>query len=340
MPSPPLKQIGKYQLVDILGEGAMGVVYRAYDQVLNRYLAIKVMSASIGNNAQLRERFLREARAAGSLQHPNVVTIYDFGEEDDHLFIAMEFVDGVDLAEIIRRRDELALTTKLDIMIDMLNGLAYAHNRGVVHRDIKPANIRVTTDTRAKLMDFGIAYLQQSELTQSGVLVGTPQYMAPEQVSGGAITAATDVFAAGAVLYEFVSHRRPFEGETLHVILYNIMSTEPPSISEVMPKAPVGLDAVIRKALAKDPAARYDSAVSMSKALAGVRQGISPMMDAATLSLRTSHSPGGPPPATALRTSQIQGMIATEVARRQKRTTWTAIGGASAAVLATVHGRA
>jgi serine/threonine-protein kinase len=331
------KQIGKYQLVDVLGEGAMGIVYRAYDQVLNRYLAIKVMNSAIGNNAQLRERFLREARAAGSLQHPNVVTIYDFGEADDHLFIAMEFVDGEDLSAIIKRRQEIPITTKLDVMIDVLNGLAYAHNRGVVHRDIKPANIRVTTDTRAKLMDFGIAYLQQSELTQSGVLMGTPQYMAPEQVSGGAITAATDVFAAGSVLYEFLTYSRPFEGDTLHVILYNIMSAEPPSLSEFVPNAPAALGDVLATAMAKDPAQRFSSAVEMSKALAAARQRISPSLDAATITIRTSHVPSLPPPATALRSSQIQGMIAAEVAKRQKRTSWRLAGGGAVLALALLY---
>lgn len=335
MATPPLEQVGKYKIVDVLGEGAMGVVYRAYDQVLNRYLAIKVMNTAIGNSAQLRERFLREARAAGSLQHPNVVTIYDFGEADDHLFIAMEFVDGEDLSEIIKRRTDLPITTKLDVMIDVLNGLSYAHNRGVVHRDIKPANIRLTLENRAKLMDFGIAHLQQSELTQSGVLIGTPQYMAPEQVSGGAITTATDVFAAGSVLYEFLSYRRPFEGDTLHVIMYNIMSADPPPISDFIQKVPAALTNVLTRAMAKDPAQRYPSAVEMSQALVAARQAISPALDAATLTLRASSAPM-PGPATALRTSQIQSMIEDEVAKRQKRTTWRMLGLTAIAVGATL----
>ena len=206
MPNTPLKQLGKYQLTDILGQGAMGVVYRAFDPVLNRYLAIKVMSALIASDEQLRDRFLREAQAAGSLQHPNVVTVYDFGEADEHLFIAMEYIEGVDLAEMIERRDPLSVAAKLDIMIDALNGLAYAHSHGLVHRDIKPANIRVGDDHRAKLMDFGIARMgSAASMTQTGALLGTPQYMAPEQVTGAELTAAADIFAAGAVLYEFLT---------------------------------------------------------------------------------------------------------------------------------------
>jgi predicted Ser/Thr protein kinase len=345
MIADPLKQLGKYQLVDVLGEGAMGVVYRAFDRVLNRYLAIKVMSATIANDVQLRERFLREARTAGSLQHPNVITIYDFGEADGYLFIAMEYVDGEDLAAIISRREELDIAKKLDIIIDALGGLAYAHNRGVVHRDIKPANIRVNADTRAKLMDFGIAHLHKSELTQTGMLLGTPQYMAPEQVSGGAITAATDIFALGSVLYEFLTYTKPFEGETLHVILYNIVTIEPPPISRLLPSAPPALDKILAKALAKDPLARYQGAVEMANALSTARTALRPSGDAATVALRTSQTfrvqlptppsaqplTAGPVP-TMIRTSQIQGFIADEVAKKQRWALWLGIAGGAALV--------
>ncbi len=278
--------LGKYQLVDKIGEGAMGVVHRAFDPVLNRTLAIKVMSTVIASDDQLRERFLREARAAGSLQHPNVITIFDFGEIAEHLYIAMEYVEGYDLAEIITKRVPLALEAKLDILIDTLNGLGYAHSHGVIHRDIKPANIRVTVEGRAKLMDFGIAHLQASDLTKSGEMIGTPQYMAPEQVTGDPITPASDIFSLACVGYELFSNARPFDGETLHAVLFNIVSNDPPPLSDSVPGLPPDLDAVFATALAKDPKQRFESAAAMSRALLHVRDSIAPRRDTASLVLR------------------------------------------------------
>src|SRR5689334_18441324 len=179
-----LTRIGKYEVECVIGEGSMGVVYRAIDPLINRRVAIKVMADAVAQDAGLRSRFLREAQAAGSLQHPNVVTVYDFGEVNDHLYIAMEFVAGEDLEALLARRAPLTLPAKLDIAIDVLTGLAYAHRHGIVHRDVKPANIRIGEDGRAKIMDFGVARLEQSNVTQTGMMVGTPSYMAPEQVTG------------------------------------------------------------------------------------------------------------------------------------------------------------
>jgi serine/threonine protein kinase len=159
MAEPKISSIGKYRIIELVGEGAMGVVYRAIDPILERTVAIKVMNDSIARQDDLRKRFLHEAQAAGSLQHPNVVCIYDLGEADGHLFIAMEFVQGVDLERLIELGEPLSLQAKLDIIIDVLTGLAFAHKRGIVHRDIKPANIRVAEDGRAKIMDFGVAHL-------------------------------------------------------------------------------------------------------------------------------------------------------------------------------------
>src|SRR5687768_1995243 len=165
----------------------MGVVYRAADPVLNRPVAVKVMSDGLAQDEALRARFLREAQAAGSLQHPNVVTVYDFGETDGHLFIAMEFVQGADLEHLLRHNAPLSLAARIDIVVDVLNGLYYAHRRGIVHRDIKPANIRVDEEGHARIMDFGVARLATSDMTKSGIMMGTPNYMAPEQISGGDI---------------------------------------------------------------------------------------------------------------------------------------------------------
>ncbi len=281
------KELGKYQITDVLGEGAMGVVYRAYDPVLDRYLAVKVMSAVIASDTNLRERFMREARAAGSLQHPNVVTIYDFGEAGEHLYIAMEFIEGADLSEIIRRRDPLSLAQRLDIVIDALNGLAYAHGRGVVHRDVKPANIRVSAEGRGKLMDFGIARVNSSELTKSGEMIGTPQYMAPEQVMGGAVAATTDIFSMASVLYELLTYTRPFNGETLHAVLFNVVSEEPASILELDQQLPPALDTIIKRAHSKDPLHRYESATAFAKDLGSVRFALS-SGGGATMAVRPS----------------------------------------------------
>src|SRR3954466_351168 len=204
--------IGKYHIIELVGEGAMGVVYRATDSVLDRTVAVKVMNESIARQEDLRKRFLHEAQAAASLQHPNVVSIYDMGEVDGHMFIAMEFVDGVDLEKLLELGQPLSLQAKLDIVIDVLTGLTFAHKRGIVHRDVKPANIRVAEDGRAKLMDFGVAHLAASTITRTGQQMGTPSYMAPEQVTGGRVTPATDIFAVGTVLYELIAGSRPFGG--------------------------------------------------------------------------------------------------------------------------------
>ncbi|HSJ63356.1 MAG TPA: serine/threonine-protein kinase [Gemmatimonadaceae bacterium] len=289
MPDSGIAIVGKYRILDLVGEGAMGVVYRGVDTVLNRTVALKVMSESVARQQDLRDRFLREAQAAGSLQHPNVVTIYDFGEVDGHLFIAMEFVDGVDLERLLSAHEPLTLQQRLDIAIDVLTGLCYAHRRGIVHRDIKPANIRITEEGRAKVMDFGVAYLDSSRMTQTGMMMGTPSYMAPEQVVGGKITAATDIFAMGSVLYELLSGARPFEGSTLHNTLYKIVSEDPPPIREVMPGLPASLDRIVRKALQKDPSLRYQDSLEMADDLAAVRAELdAEHKTSSTVSLRRS----------------------------------------------------
>ncbi|HWH52558.1 MAG TPA: serine/threonine-protein kinase, partial [Gemmatimonadaceae bacterium] len=269
-PTRPTK-IGKYEVERLVGEGAMGVVYRATDPVLNRPVAIKVMSDALAQDTDLRERFLREARAAGSLQHPNVITIYDFGEVDGHPYIAMEFVAGSDLEELLARHVPLTVDHALDLMTGVLQGLGYAHKRGIVHRDVKPANIRVDDEGKARLMDFGVAHLTSSSMTRTGVMLGTPSYMAPEQIVGEKIGPATDIFSVGAVLYELLSGARPFQGDTLQSVMYKVLNEMPPSLAKVAPRAPPQLDRIVTRALAKDPADRYDSALEMANDLIAVR---------------------------------------------------------------------
>jgi serine/threonine-protein kinase len=288
-----LTQVGKYQILDLIGEGAMGVVYRALDPVLNRVVAIKVMGDAVARNDELRDRFLREAQAAGSLQHPNVITIFDFGEVDGHLFIAMEYLEGHDLEYILRQHVALSLAEKLDIAIDVLSGLAFAHKRGLVHRDVKPANIRVVEGGGAKIMDFGIVHLESSRMTRTGIAMGTPDYMAPEQVTGDRITPATDIFAMGSVLYELLTGARPFRAETLHSVMYKIVSEEPTPLDKVLPGLPRELLPVLARALAKDPAKRYATALEFANALTGVRATLAGEAPTTrTLSLRTSIDDG------------------------------------------------
>src|SRR5438093_7928249 len=213
------RRVGKFELHELIGEGAMGTVWKAYDSVIRRYVARKLLSRA-GRSADAQDRFMREARAAGALQHPNIVTIYDLGESDDQLFIAMELVDGRDLSSLIALSEPLALERKLDIVIEVLQGLSYAHERGVIHRDVKPSNVRIASDGSVKIMDFGIARLQSADVTGSGAIVGPPSYMALEQITNGAITPATDVFAVGCLLYELVGDRKPVDVETVQAIPY------------------------------------------------------------------------------------------------------------------------
>ena len=281
-------QIGKYKIQELVGEGAMGTVYRAVDSVIGRTVAIKVMNASIARQQDHRQRFLREAQAAGSLQHPNVVTIYDLGELDGHLFIAMEYVHGTDLERLMTGAEPLKLQSKLDIIVDVLMGLSYAHKHGIIHRDIKPANVRVGEDGHAKIMDFGVAHLASSDMTRTGIVVGTPSYMAPEQVMGGKAVPGTDLFAVGAVLYHLVTGSKPFEGPTLQSLFYRIVTDMPKPLDEVRPGLPTALNAILQKSMAKDPADRYETALDMANAIIAVRAELSGNAYASTASLTTS----------------------------------------------------
>ncbi|MBW8768852.1 MAG: protein kinase [Gemmatimonadetes bacterium] len=276
MTDPKIPDIGKYRIVELVGEGAMGVVYKATDSLLNRTVAVKVMNDAIARQEELRARFLREAQAAASLQHPNVVSIYDLGEVDGHLFIAMEYVPGADLETIERDKEaSLGLHEKLDIVIDVLTGLSFAHKRGIVHRDIKPANIRIAEDGRAKIMDFGVAHLASSKLTSTGASLGTPSYMAPEQITGGKTTPATDIFAVGAVLYELLTGELPFDAASLQNLFFKILTEEAKPVRELTSGLPTALERIVQKAMMKDAAARYQNALDMANDLSAVRASLS-----------------------------------------------------------------
>jgi serine/threonine-protein kinase len=322
MSSTEITAVGKYRILGQIGEGAMGVVYRALDPVLKRPVAIKVMSDAVARDESLRERFLREAQAAGSLQHPNLITIYDFGEVDGHLYIAMEFVEGEDLEDLLSKRVPFSLAQKLDILVEVLTGLSYAHKRGIVHRDIKPANIRIDIDGRARIMDFGIAHITSSSMTRTGVMVGTPAYMAPEQIVGGPVSPATDIFSVGAVMYELLTNAKPFEGDTLQTIMYKIVTKAPPDISAILPGLPPSLNTIVHRALAKEPSARYANAIEMANALSHARASL------------PDSSPGLPP--LSLRSS-IEHALAGEHAKakrakRRRTLTLSAVGAGVVAI--------
>ncbi|WP_206077500.1 serine/threonine-protein kinase [Massilia sp. HP4] len=262
------QQIGKYRLDAILGRGAMGVVYRAFDPLIERTLALKTVQHRLGDPEQTQEllrRFRTEAQAAGRLMHPNIVAVHEYGEASDLAYIAMEFVDGRPLSELVGQ-EPCPLPQVLAWMRDLLAALAYSHAHGVVHRDIKPANLLVTRDGRIKVGDFGIARIESSTLTQTGAMLGTPSYMSPEQFRGEAIDSRSDLFSAGVVLYQLLTGQRPFSGTTA-AVMQQVLTHTPPPPSRLNPLLPGALDAVVLGALAKAPEARFAGAAEFLQAL-------------------------------------------------------------------------
>ncbi|MCZ7566319.1 MAG: serine/threonine protein kinase [Burkholderiales bacterium] len=249
-----------------LGRGAMGIVYEAVDDVLDRPVAIKTinMSGDLAERADHEARFMQEARAAGGLSHPNVITVYDVGREQNVLYMAMELLDGEELRDLLGR-GRLPLATAVEIAAQIAEGLAFAHERGIVHRDVKPSNIMVMRGNRAKITDFGIARVRTSEVkTQTGLRLGSPRYMSPEQVLGQPVDARADIFALGVVLYEMLAGVPPFGGDDVQAIMYRVTTFEPPAPSRLNPAVPTMLDLVVARALAKDPARRYPGAEELA----------------------------------------------------------------------------
>jgi len=235
----------------------MGTVYEALDPVLNRKVAIKRMMPGFAEAPELRLRFLREAQAAGGLRHRNIVTVYDLGDDKGEPYIAMEFIEGTDLEKIIQSKEPLSIERKLDVIRQICEGLGYAHKAGIVHRDVKPANIRLTPEGEVKVMDFGIAHLQSSTMTKSGLVMGTVHYMAPEQIQGRKVDHRTDIFSVGAIAYELIAYRRPFEGDSLTSVMFKIMHEEADASGLPRTDYSPGLEVIVLKALARDPEARY-----------------------------------------------------------------------------------
>jgi serine/threonine-protein kinase len=268
---PP--RIGRYDILDRIGYGGMGMVFRARDPHIGRAVAIKLLRVS---DEDLHDRFLREAQSAGSLKHPNIVTIYDFGEHDGAPYIVMEYVEGTTLAGHIKQNIPLTLARKLELLEELAAGLEYAHNKGVIHRDVKPANVMVDREGILRILDFGIARVTDSGLTQTGMIMGTPNYMSPEQVEGKASDRRSDIFAAGLVMYELLSYHQAFPGETMHQVMNAIVRQTPVPLRSLVPDLDPALETIVNRAIEKDPARRYQTMAAMGTHIARVRSKLDP----------------------------------------------------------------
>jgi len=262
--------IGRYRVEGLVGTGAMGEVYRAYDPVIDRLVAIKVLRPELiagSGSEQWLQRFRREARAAGRRFHPNIVAIWDFGDDNGAPFLAMEFVDGRSLDDLIKSSGPFEPSRSVAIIAQVLSALGFAHENGIVHRDVKPSNIMVLQNGDVKVADFGIARIDASEFTIVGDLLGTPAYMAPEQLSGAPVDHRTDLFAAGVILFEMLTGVKPFRGKSITEIMKFMETRGPEDIRALNPAVPDTLKLVITKSVAFDPAERYRDAAELSAAI-------------------------------------------------------------------------
>lgn len=255
--------IGKYKVLGEIGRGAMGVVYKAHDPVLNRLVAVKTIAPSLGSATEAGKRFLREAQSAARLNHPNIVTVYDLGEEQGRAYLAMELLQGQDLRQLIGSPALVHLDDKLRIMEQVCEGVAFAHAKDVVHRDLKPANIHVQPNGSVKIMDFGLARIGTSDITVTGASLGTPNYMSPEQVRGAKADLRSDVFSLGAVFYEMLTNHKAFDADSQHSILRRVAESEPAPPRRWVPDLPAILVRLLERALDKDPARRFRNAGEM-----------------------------------------------------------------------------
>src|SRR5438128_770348 len=272
---------GRYRVLSRVGSGGMADVYLAEDELLGRGVAVKLLHHHFAEDQEFVERFRREASSAAALSHPNIVAIFDRGEWRDTYYIAMEYVAGRSLKTIVREQGALDAALAIDIVSQILGAARFAHRRGVIHRDLKPHNVLLDDDGRARVTDFGIARAGASDMTLTGSIMGTAQYLSPEQAQGHAVGATSDLYSVGVILYELLTGVVPFEGETAVAIAFKQVAADPRPPSALNPAVPAGLDAIVLRALAKDPARRYASADEFLDALAREPQAL-PAPDAAT----------------------------------------------------------
>lgn len=302
-------RLGKYALRGTLGRGAMGTVYDGWDPAIHRRVAIKTVRLSDAEDEETAEalaRFKREAQAAGRLSHPNIVGVFDYGETDEVAYIVMEFVEGSSLKSMLDQERRLPPAEAVEIMTQVLDGLAYSHARGVIHRDIKPANIMVTGEGQVKIADFGIARIESSNMTSVGMMMGTPAYMPPEQFLAEPVDARSDIYAAGVMLFHLLTGERPYEG-SLSSIMHKVLNAEAPPRASARAAVPPAFDAVIAKAMARVPAERFVAAGAFSAALSAALA--APLPDPEDDATMMARRPSGAEPATATKVSGGRGKL-------------------------------
>ena len=301
MPEPALQILGRYKILRVIGRGAMGVVYEAVDPDIDRVVAIKTINLTLSPEemVQYEARFKQEIKAAGRLNHPNIVTIYDVGKTDNLAYMAMEFITGCELKDLLKSGTALPIDVALDIIAQAAEGLAFAHSRDIIHRDVKPANIMLLENDEgmvAKITDFGIARMPASSVkTMTGMVMGSPRYMSPEQVTGKNLSARSDIFSLGVVLYETLTGTAPFEADSISSIMYQTVHEPQQPPSSINPKLDPELDALVAKALAKSPDDRFDTMKAFARKL---REVLRARVGATPISLEQLRTSPGMPAAT------------------------------------------
>jgi len=266
------KKLGKYDVLDVIGRGSTSVIYKAVDPGIGRVVAIKMMTGAFRENPELLQRFYREARSAGKLQHPNIVTIYDLGEHDGNPYLVMEFLEGQSLENVIRTHSPISLEEKLDIVIQVCEGVGYAHERQIIHRDIKPANVMFVQDRRVKIVDFGIARVGNDGMTRPGQIMGSIHHISPEQINVGNVDARSDIFSIGVLLYQLLTAKLPFEGRDTGETLMKILHEPPPPLQQFLIAYPPELDEIIDRVLAKDRELRFQAAQDLAFELTHIQE--------------------------------------------------------------------
>lgn len=313
------QKLGRFEVLAEIGRGAMGIVYKAKDPMLERIVAIKTINMGMDRDgaAMYEKRFYQEARAAGGLNHPNIVTVYDIGKTETACYMAMEYIEGEELRTLLAPGKPLPVGQALSIAAQVAEGLAYAHERGVVHRDVKPANIMVPASGAVKITDFGIARMRSSSVqTQTGMMMGSPKYMSPEQVIGKRADHRSDIFSLGVILYEMLSGAAPFTGESVNAVMYQIVNFVPPAPSALNPACPAVLDAIAARMLSKSLDERYQSAAEIARALRECEQQARDDVSATSTLPLGSLAPG---PAPIVVDAEVKSAVLAQTVERSRK---------------------